>query len=259
MELTPDSSKRLFDAYSALGEQIKAGGYETRVESDFDKIRGEIEALEKPLTPFFWTNYYDFNGQNGFCMILEKKGKGLAYLCMQRFELGTRTLEQAYIQRLKAIYSHDPVAKLDESWSCWPLQEIRGVIAYAGDAVTHKDLRLTNKSREYLALISRQALVLTMSLWQDVGHIVGTVRQEDRKRGLDWVYGAATCIEMVERWETLPAERKANYAICLSSRAQIQWLAETVLANSRLAQQEQTGTVYELDDLSRKPAIRTAE
>gem|GEM_PF-1556501 len=228
------------NAFTVVMSEITMAGYGYRVETDFAKVRREIESAGKELTPFFWTNYYDFNGKNAFCVVLEKDGQGLAYLCSQKMDLGARSLETAYIQRLEAIYSHDSAAKLDPTWTCEPLRDITGPIAYSGDAVTHGDLRTLGNSKRYLAAISKLSLYLTLSTWSDVNWIVGTIRERDMSRGLGWLYGAARCYPMAERWLTLPEKRLANYAVLASSRQDVLWSAKTVLAMHQSEQQART-------------------
>ncbi|MFN3252620.1 hypothetical protein [Roseibium album] len=239
MDFDPEQNAVIMTAYAQVSKEIKDGGCSWRIEKDFEKVREEIEAAGKELTPFFWTNYFDFNGQNAFCLVLEKDGQGLSYICIQRFELGSRTLEQAYLQRLKSIYAHDREAKLDSSWTCEPLQEVTGTIAYSGDAVTHGDLRSLGKSRHFLSAISKLSLYLALITWSEIGWIVGTINEKDIGRGLGWLYGGARCYPMAERWEVLPEKRRANYAVVLSSRRDVLWNARCALLATHQSEQQE--------------------
>lgn len=219
-------------AYSVTEQSLRREGYNVRVATDFVEIRDEIECAGKELTPFFWTNYFDFNHRNGFCLVLESNGKGLAYLCTQMIDCGDMNFQQKYVQRLQAIYSHDKDAELDTDWVCTPLQDIKGVVAYSGDAVTHRDLRVGGKSLELLGALSRLSLYFTLMHWVDTGWIVGTVRQKDLQRGLGWYYGATRTYPMVEKWNTLPEGRLANYVFCASSQQDVLWNAKTTIHQS---------------------------
>lgn len=237
MSITIQDRILLQRAYSVTEQTLNREGFTVRVATDFDEIRDEIEAAGKHLTPFFWTNYFDFNHRNGFCLILESKGKGLAYLCTQLIDCGDMDFQQKYVQRLQAIYSHDERADLDTDWVCHPMKEITGKVAYSGDAVTHRDLRIGGKSLEYLGALSRLSLYFTLMHWVETGWIVGTVRQKDLQRGLGWYYGATRTYPMVEKWNTLPEGRLANYVFCASNQSDILWNARTT--THQLEQQAQ--------------------
>lgn len=233
MIFTPDQQRLLMSAFSKLEREISDSGFTYRVETDFERLRQDITNTGKPLSPWFWADNFDFNGQNAFCIVLEKDGQGLAYICSQRMDLGARTLEQAYIQRLKALYSHDKTAKLSEDWTCEPLQEVTGVVAYSGDAVTHPDLRSSGFSLKLLSQVSRLSLFLTLTYWTDVDWVVGTIPNKNINRGLGWAYGGNRCYAMAEDWEVMPEDGrgKLNAAIVLSSRSDVLWTAKTVIAN----------------------------
>ncbi|WP_395175029.1 hypothetical protein [Roseibium alexandrii] len=235
MIFTPEQHQTLMRAFSKVEREIGDEGFICRVETDFDRLKEDITKTGKPLSPWFWSDKYDFNGHNAFCMVLEKDGQGLVYICNQRMDLGARTLEQAYIQRLKALYSHDPTAKLDETWTCEPLQEVTGVVAYSGDAVTHPDLRSCGFSLKSLGLVSRLSLFYTLTYWDDVDWIVGTIPDKNIKRGLGWAYGGNRCYAMAEEWKVMPEDGrgKLNAAIVLSSRKDVLWTAKTVTATHR--------------------------
>ncbi|EFO30082.1 transposase B [Roseibium sp. TrichSKD4] len=80
MSLSIAEFKVIQDAYVRAAKRIADAGYSIRVLDDFEAVKTEIEAAQKPLTPFFWESYNDFNGHDAFCLVLEQGGKGLAYI-----------------------------------------------------------------------------------------------------------------------------------------------------------------------------------
>lgn len=236
MEYTPGQHATFISAFCLMDKELRDAGYDWRIGTDFELARHEIGYAGKELTPFFWTENFDFNGENAFYLALEKDGEGQAFICTQLFELGRRSFSDAYVQRLKAIFSHDSAARLDTSWRCDPMDEVTGTVAYSGDVVTRKDLRLGGKSRRYLSNLAKIALCHTMTYWNHVDWVVGSIEDHDVSRGLGWLYGANRCYQMAEKWDVLPEGRNANYALVASSRKELLYNARAEIARHQSVQ-----------------------
>lgn len=239
MPLTISERALLMNAYAMARQELAEDGFSVRLLSDFKQVRKEIEDAGKSVSPFFWSTYFDFNHVNGFCLVLDYQGEGMAYICTQVIDCGGMNFQEKYIQKLESIYSHDPAAELDPDWVCDPMKRISGLVAYSGDAVTNPKLRRTGTSKRHLRTISLLSLYFTLMTWADLKWIVGTIREDDWSRGLGWIYGARSIDPMAEKWITLPAGRLANYAFCSSSRDDVLWNARTTI--DRLEQPAQKG------------------
>jgi len=253
MSLSIAEFKVIQDAYVRAAKRIADAGYSIRVLDDFEAVKTEIEAAQKPLTPFFWESYNDFNGHDAFCLVLEQGGKGLAYICTLLIECGKRNFHQTYTARLNRVYSHDPKARLDPNWVCDPMLEINGLVAYSGDAVRHPEFTGKDTLKAF-GWLSAASLFFTVCYNKDVSWVVGTVRERDYRRGLGQVYGATRVDPMAEKWLNLPDEREANYAFCSSSRSDILYRAKCAIHQS--VQPEPTG--YNLASLNQSRRFENA-
>ena len=229
MQLSVKQRDLLTRIYFETENRIKSAGFQVRIEIDFERARDEIKKAGKQLMPFFWHSYFQANGYNGFFVVLEKDGVGVSYICTRLIDCGAMNFHDVYTDLLKAIYSHDGGARLDPDWVCEPMQSIRGKVAYAGDAVVHKDHRSGIKSAEAFGLVARLSLYFSVLQWPDIDWAVGTVSEKDVIRGLPWYYGATAVYPMAEKWLSLPEGRGANYALCSSSKEDILYGAKAAI------------------------------
>jgi hypothetical protein len=201
----------LLKAYSRLETLINAEGYTIRIETNFEKIREEIEAAGKEVSQHFWPMFFDYNFNNGFCTILDYEGEGVAYLCYQRIDLGGMNFWDKHLQRLRQCFGQDPHARLNADWVCDPMKDYTGVGAYSGDALTNPKWR-SRGAKEMLELGAALSQVLALLYWPEIEWIVGMARERDIKRGLGAIYGATTTVPLAEVWDVLPRNADGSLA-----------------------------------------------
>jgi hypothetical protein len=233
LPLTIDERQLLLLAHNAIEERIREAGFSTRLETDFYKVRDEIEHAGKEVSPHFWPMFFDYNLDNGFCMILDSDGEGVAYICYQRIDLGGMNLWEKHVQRCKQCFGRHPEAKFDDSWVCQPMTEIRGVGAYSGDALTRKNWRAKG-AKEYLELISYLSQFLAAMHWPEIQWIGGLATNQHVRRGLGTFYGARNMDPCAERWITPPLKpngepaRRSDDWFLSTRRADILYRAKCV-------------------------------
>ena len=243
MKLSIPERVMLQSLYHATEAEIISLGYETGFLFDFEAARAQIEAAGKEMMPFFWHSYFQPNEHNGYCLVVKEDGVGKAYICTRLLDCGGLNFHEFYTSILKAIYSHDPRAELDPDWICEPMLNIRGVVAYSGDAVVPKTVRSPARSSKILGLASKLSLYFTILTWPDLDWVVGTVSERHAQRGLPWYYGGTSVYPMAEKWRTLPEGRDANYSFVASSRADVLYGARAAI--HRTASPKQTGCTPE--------------
>ena len=206
LSLTLEDREVLLEADQIVKRKIAEAGYRTRIEADFQKVRDQIEMAGKKVSPHFWPMFFDYNFENGFCMILEQDGEGLAYICYQRIDCGGMNFWQKHVQRVKQCFSHHPEAVFDESWVCEPMRHLTGVGAYSGDALVHPDWRAKG-IKNYLRLISYLSQFLAVMHWQDLQWVGGLATSKHVNLGLGAVYGASHTYPEAERWISPPLDK----------------------------------------------------
>lgn len=211
MPITLKHRETLMNAYEILKEQIEGEGHSVRWEVNFNTVKNEIEAAGKHVSPHFWPMYFDFNLDNGFCMVLERDGEGIAYICSQRIDCGGMNFHEKHLQRVQQCFGRDKNAKLDETWVCQPMLEYSGVGVYSGDAVTHPDWR-SKGAKNLLSKISYMSQFLSAMHWPDIQWVGGLARGVDVTRGLAACYGARNMDPGAEHWITPPVDEDGNPA-----------------------------------------------
>ena len=231
--MTIENDNLLLRSYGILESKINGSGYSVRLAVDFEDIREEIEEAGKEVSPHFWPMYFDYNRDNGFCMVLEHEGEGVAYICYQRIDLGGMNFWEKHQQRIRQCFGRDEEAVLDPNWKCRPMEKLTGVMAYSGDALTRERWRST-KSILYLEKICYLSQLFAMLVWKDVEWIGGLARGHDVRRGLAARYGAKNMDPGAELWIEPPKKsngkpaRENGYWFLSSHRDDVLFRAECI-------------------------------
>ncbi|MCA1240917.1 hypothetical protein LC092_00550 [Stappia stellulata] len=220
-------------ARDILARKLHEMDLEYRVDVDFRDIVQSIEKAGKHVTEHFQFEHFEFNRENGFCLTLLHEGKPVVFYCSQVFETGDMSFLEHHRNKLTRLYRSVGQDLLDETWSCRPMQEIRGRVCYSGEALTAEEFRSTGKSRRALAHGAQMALFLSMMSWAP-DWSVGLARDKHVRLGLGYIYGACRQYPLATIWHDPAPGRQQDDAFLVSSREDALYLAECVSRASRL-------------------------
>ncbi|WP_156884435.1 hypothetical protein [Stappia stellulata] len=222
-------------ARDILSARLNEMDLEYRVDVDFRAIVHNIEASGKHVTEHFQLQHFEFNREDSFCLTLLHEGRPVVFYCSQVFDTGDMSFLEHHRNRLARFYRPYGEDLLDETWSCKPMEEIRGRVCYSGEALTAESFRSTGKSRRALALGAQISLFLSMMSWAP-DWSVGLARDKHVRLGLGYIYGACRQYPLATIWHDPAPGRMQDDAFLVSSRADALYLAECVSRASRLAE-----------------------
>ncbi|SDU06569.1 hypothetical protein [Stappia sp. ES.058] len=235
MTIGPLKTDAFARARDILAKKLHAMDLDYRVDVDFHDIVRNIETCGKHVTEHFQLQHFEFNRENGFCLTLLHQGRPVVFYCSQVFETGDMTFLEHHRNRLARLYRSVGHDLLDDTWSCKPMEEIRGRVSYSGEALTVEAFRSTGKSRRALALGAQISLFLSMMSWAP-DWSVGLARDKHVRLGLGYIYGACRQYPLATIWHEAVPGRMQDDAFLVSSREDALYLAECVSRASRLAE-----------------------
>lgn len=222
--LGPEDVSILFNAYSACRTRLYALGCSVRVLRDFREVVPTLEACGKDVTPFFQTRFFDFNGHNGFCHVAVAGDEPVSFYCSELFDTGGMTYLEYHRMQLSRIYGD--AYPVDLTWTCPPMEDIKGKVIYSGDALNVSGFGSAKASLERLALIARMNLYLGLATWKDATACVGLARADRVRKSLGDVYGAFHRYPFATRWINPPPDRKQDDMFLFNWPSDVLYLAK---------------------------------